>query len=162
MILEIVVATDLKGGIGKDNQLLWHLPADLKYFKETTTGHPIIMGRKTFESIGRPLPNRVNVVLSSKPIDIPGILSFTSLEAAINELQGKYEKAFIIGGGQIYKSSFALPQLKRIHRTLVDTELDADTFFFIPENGFKKTQETAVAKDEKNKFDFKIEIWDRD
>ncbi len=130
MTLSIIVAHDRAGGIGKENALPWHLPADLKHFKETTYGHPILMGRKTFEAIGRPLPGRKNLVLSRRPTqNLPeSVAQFTSLEAALAYTEQAHTKElFIIGGGEIYR--LALPLADRIYLTLVDTQSDADTFF---------------------------------
>jgi dihydrofolate reductase len=125
-MISIIVATDNLGGIGKDNQLLWHLPNDLKRFKFITNNHVIIMGRKTFESIGRVLPNRTNVVVSrNKDLVLDGCVIFSSLEEAINHYAS--EDVFIIGGGEIYKQ--ALPLADKVYLTKVDTELEADTHF---------------------------------
>ncbi|MFM6954842.1 MAG: dihydrofolate reductase, partial [Sphingobacteriaceae bacterium] len=110
--LELVVAVDEQGGIGKNNQLLWHLPADLKHFKEITTGHPIIMGRKTYDSIGRVLPNRRNIVISRQTdLQIEGAEVATSLPDAIS-LVAHEPKAFIIGGAEIFRQ--AMPYVTKI------------------------------------------------
>ena len=107
MILSIVVATGINGEIGKDNKLLWHLPADLKYFKNLTSGHPIIMGRHTFESIGRALPNRRNIVITrQQDLKIEGVDVVHSLEEAI-ALVNDQEEVMVIGGADVYKQ--ALP-----------------------------------------------------
>jgi dihydrofolate reductase len=127
MILSIVVATGNNGEIGKDNRLLWHLPADMKYFKNLTTGHPIIMGRHTYDSIGKPLPNRRNIVITrQKDLLIEGVDVVNSLEDAI-ELVKDAPEIMVIGGADVYKQ--ALPLAKRIYITRVDTEPDADRFF---------------------------------
>lgn len=125
-MISIIVATDLKGGIGKDNALLWHLPNDLKRFKNITSGHPIIMGRKTFDSIGRALPNRLNIVISNnKELRIDGCTVVHSLAEAMDLV--KNEDAFIIGGGNIYEQAMELAD--KIYLTKVDVILDADTYF---------------------------------
>jgi dihydrofolate reductase len=125
--LSLIVATDTENGIGKNNQLLWHLPEDLKFFKRTTSGHTVIMGRKTYESIGKPLPNRRNLVISRQEnLKIEGVEVFANLEDAINACANEKE-AFIIGGGEIYKK--ALPQTHKIYLTKVHHQFDADTFF---------------------------------
>ena len=127
MIVSIVVATGKNGEIGKDNRLLWHLPADMKYFKNLTTGHPIIMGRHTYDSIGKPLPNRRNIVITrQKNLLIEGVDVVNSLEDAI-ELVKDAPEIMVIGGADVYKQ--ALPLTKRIYITRVDTEPDADRFF---------------------------------
>lgn len=105
----IVVAMGLSNEIGADNQLLWHLPKDLKHFKEITTGHPIIMGRKTYESIGKPLPNRTNIVVSRKKDWFQeGILIVGSIKEAIKFAKKMDENIFIIGGGNIYEQTIDL------------------------------------------------------
>lgn len=125
--LSIIVAIASNGAIGKNNELLWHLKADLKHFKAITTGHTIIMGRKTFESIGRPLPKRRNIVISSQDtFAFEGIEVFHSLEEALEAVKTE-EEVFIIGGGQIY--SQAMPLASKLYLTVVEREYDGDTFF---------------------------------
>lgn len=127
MILSIVVAIAENNAIGKDNQLLWHLPADLKHFKQITTGHTIIMGRKTYDSIGRPLPNRRNIVITRNTgLVIEGVEVVNDLAAAMNLCRNEKE-VFIIGGAEIYKH--ALNDTDRIYLTRVHERYDADTFF---------------------------------
>jgi len=124
--LTIVVAIDAKRGIGVDNKLPWHLPEDLAHFKRTTMGHPIIMGRKTFDSIGRPLPNRRNIVISRNPDwKREGVETVSSLEAAI-ALVGDAPSC-IIGGGQIFAE--ALPIANRMVVTEIDKTFACDAFF---------------------------------
>lgn len=133
-ILTIIVATDANNGIGIRNTLPWHLPEDLAHFKRTTSGHPIIMGRKTFESIGRPLPNRRNIVITRNPDwQHEGVETVTSVEAAAalidapeNTTDGEKE-AFIIGGAEIYTT--ALPLCTRMIVTEIDKTFDCDAFF---------------------------------
>jgi dihydrofolate reductase len=163
MKVAIAVATSENNAIGKDNQLLWHLPADLKFFKNTTMGCPVIMGRKTFQSIGRTLPGRKNIVISrdatfnnDKQYDIELV---DSLENALEKLKG-VETVFIIGGGEIYKQ--ALPMTEIVFRTLVHTQIEGDTFF--PElnsNEFKLVWEEKHVADEKNKFDYTFQKFER-
>lgn len=152
MLLSSIVATGLNNEIGKDNKLLWHLPADLKFFKSTTMGSPIIMGRKTFESIGRVLPGRKNIIISrNKELKIEGAEVFASFEEMIKNCD--VEKAFIIGGAEIYKLS--MPFVNEIYRTLVKSNFDADTFFpEIKPNEFELVWEEEHFKDEKNNFDY--------
>ncbi|GAB2685411.1 dihydrofolate reductase DfrA [Mucilaginibacter koreensis] len=124
--ISIVVAKAQNNAIGKDNQLLWHLPADLKHFKDITSGHTIIMGRKTYDSIGRALPNRRNIVVTRQPLQLNGCEVVSSLNEAL-KLCSTEAEAFIIGGAQIYKQ--ALPATHRIYLTEIHQEFEADTFF---------------------------------
>jgi dihydrofolate reductase len=157
MNLAIIVATDLNNAIGKNNQLLWHLPADLKFFKTNTLGCPIIMGRKTFESIGKALPGRKNIVITrSKKLKIEGVFIASSLSQAF-EMAGD-GKAFVIGGAEIYKQ--ALPHVHEIFRTIVKETFDADTFFpEIKTNEFKLVWEECHQPDEKNKYEYCFQKW---
>ena len=159
-MIAIVVATGLNGAIGKDNQLLWHLPADLRFFRLTTTGNPVLMGRKTFESIGRPLPNRRNIVITRQDDFVAdGCETATSVEAAL-ELVKNADPVMVIGGAEIYRH--ALPYCSRIYRTLVETAPEADAFF--PElNPAEWTliDETDHPADEKNPFNCRFQVLDR-
>lgn len=123
----MIAAVGRNRELGKGPDLLWPIPADLKRFKEITTGHSIIMGSKTFESIGRPLPNRTNIVVTRDPdLEVPDVMVVRSLEDAI-DLAGD-DEVFIIGGGQIYAS--ALPLADKLYMTLIDAEEpEADIFF---------------------------------
>jgi dihydrofolate reductase len=130
-MIYIIVAVAENGVIGKSNQLLWKLPAELKFFKETTTGHSIIMGRKTFESIGRPLPNRRNIVVTRQTDFAPeGIEMAHSLEEALGMVPVE-EEAFVIGGAELYKQ--ALPLVQRVYFTRVHNSFEGDVSF--PELG---------------------------
>lgn len=124
--LTIIVAMDRARGIGIDNKLPWHLPEDLAHFKRLTTGHPIIMGRKTYDSIGRPLPNRRNVVITRNPAwQAQGVDSVGSVEEALRLLAGT--PAFLIGGAQIFEQARGLAD--RMIVTEIDKTFDCDTFF---------------------------------
>ena len=132
MKLGLIAAVARNGAIGKDNALLWHLPEDLKFFKRTTLGHPVIMGRKTFESIGRALPGRHNIVITRNAAwRHDGVDVAASLDAALALLADSTEpladEPFVIGGGEIYAQ--ALPRADVIVLTEVDAEFDGDTFF---------------------------------
>lgn len=153
-MITIVVAMGLKNEIGADNQLLWHLPQDLKHFKEITTGHPIIMGRKTYESIGRPLPNRTNIVVSRKKDWFEeGVLIVGSLKEALKFAKKIDENVFVIGGGNIYEQTIDLAD--KLEVTLVKAEINADIFFpKIDLKIWEKTAETCIDKDEKHAYDF--------
>lgn len=126
-LVSIIVAISLNNAIGRNNQLLWHIGEDLKYFKKVTSGHTIIMGRKTWESLGRPLPNRRNIVISRSQKAIEGAEVFPSIEDALAACNTEGE-VFIIGGGEIYKQT--LPIANRLYLTIVAQMIDnADTFF---------------------------------
>lgn len=124
----VVVAAMARGRvIGRAGDMPWHLPADLAHFKALTLGHPVLMGRRTFESIGRPLPGRTNIVISRGCPDLPeGVQLAASLEQAMS-LAGAAEQLMVIGGGQIYQA--ALPLADRLELTLIDARIDGDTFF---------------------------------
>lgn len=126
-LVSLIVAISLNNAIGRNNQLLWHIGEDLKYFKKVTSGHTIIMGRKTWESLGRPLPNRRNIVISRSQKAIEGAEVFPSIEDALAACNTERE-VFIIGGGEIYKQT--LPIANRLYLTIVAQMIDdADTFF---------------------------------
>lgn len=156
----IVVAMDKNNGIGADNDLLWQrdLPADLAHFKRLTTGGSIIMGRKTFESIGRPLPNRENIVVSRTPTGIDGVLTAASLEAAY--ALARYPVS-VIGGGQIYAQS--LDDVDKLYVTYVDAEFPQATVFF-PQINCETWQEVSRdhhEADDKNKYAFDFVEYER-
>ncbi|MBA3662654.1 MAG: dihydrofolate reductase [Bacteroidetes bacterium] len=159
MTIAAIVATDLNNAIGKGNKLLWNLPADLKFFKATTMGCPIIMGRKTYESIGRILPGRRNIIISRNPdYKVTGALVFTTAEEAIKSCSE--ETVFVIGGAEIFK--LTLPFTNIIYRTLVKASFDADVFIpTINENEFKMTWEECNPSDDKNMFDYCFQKWER-
>jgi dihydrofolate reductase len=153
-MISIIVATDKNGAIGKDNALLWHLPNDLKRFKAITTGHPILMGRKTYESIGKPLPNRRNVIITTnKDYKADGCEIVHSLKEAIELCKGA--DIYIIGGGSIYKEAMNIAD--NVYLTLVDIELDADTFLenFDLDNWMLERSEEHLA-DEKHQYNYQF------
>jgi len=124
----IAVISKQKRAMGIKNGLLWKIEGDLPRFKALTTGHPIIMGRKTYESIGRPLPNRTNIVVTRNPeFKVDGVVRAESLEEALEIAKEEKEEIFVIGGGEIYKQ--ALPFTDRLYLTIVNDEPEADTFF---------------------------------
>lgn len=157
----IVVAMGLKNEIGADNKLLWHLPTDLKNFKKLTSNHPIIMGRKTYESIGKPLPNRTNIVVSRKKDWFEeDILIVGSIKEAIKFAKKIDEEIFIIGGGNIYEQTLEVTD--KLEVTQVKAELEADVFFpKIDEKIWQKTNEICHEKDDKNEYDFCFQTWER-
>ncbi len=163
MKISIIVATSINNAIGKNNQLLWHLPADLKFFKTTTMGCPVIMGRKTFQSIGRVLPGRKNIVItrdeSFNATNEFDIKTESSIESALKHLANEQE-VFIIGGGEIYKQ--ALNKVTTIYKTLVNTDIEADVFFSeIDLSQFELVWEEKHLADEKNKFDYTFQKFER-
>ncbi|KQS94161.1 dihydrofolate reductase [Chryseobacterium sp. Leaf394] len=157
----IVVAMGEKNEIGADNRLLWHLPKDLKHFKDLTSGHPIIMGRKTYESIGKPLPNRTNIVVSRKKNWFQeGILIVGSIKEALKFAKKIDENVFIIGGGNIYEQTMEVAD--KLEVTLVKAQLEADTFFpKIDPKIWKLSEEIHHEKDEKNEYDFSFQTYEK-
>jgi dihydrofolate reductase len=126
--VSIIVAISKNGVIGRDNQLPWDIPEDMKSFRQTTAGHPIIMGRKTFESIGRPLPNRLNIVMTRSEDAIEGVTLAHDLdEAIVLAEQSDNNEIFIIGGGNVY--SQAIDKVDRLYLTIVDEDVEGDTKF---------------------------------
>ena len=157
MIILIAAAAE-NNALGKNNDLIWHLPDDFKRFKALTSGHYIIMGRKTFESFPKPLPNRTHIVITrQKNYNPEGCLIVDSLEEAI-EIAPKNEAVFIIGGGEIYKQSIAVAD--KIELTRVHHHFDADTFFpEIDDKKWKLIYEEYHPKDEKHLFDFTFQTY---
>ncbi len=161
-MISLIVATSLNNAIGKANAMLWHLPEDFKFFKNTTWGMPIIMGRKTFESIGKPLSGRTNVIITSnRDWQAEGTITVANINEAIKAAETTNAKEiFITGGGEIYKQT--MPMADKIYRTLVHTEIDGDTFFpEIDESIWGKVFEKNVAADEKHKYDMSFQTWER-
>jgi dihydrofolate reductase len=150
-LISFVVAMAQNRVIGRDNQLPWHLPADLAHFKRLTVGKPIVMGRKVYDSIGRPLPERHNVVLSRDlNLTIPGCTVVNAPEAAL-AAAGPVDEVAVIGGAQIY--ALFLPIVDIIHLTIVEADIPGDTYFpELPERDWKATEESFRAPDEKNLY----------
>ncbi|SJN30637.1 dihydrofolate reductase [Sphingobacterium sp. JB170] len=158
--ITLIVAASKNNAIGKDNKMLWHLPEDFKYFKRTTIGHSIIMGRKTFLSIGKPLPERRNIVLSrdlnfsNYDVDVAN-----SVSEVLNYCRDERE-IFIIGGAQLYEQT--LPIAQKILLTRVHTEIQGDAYFpVLSPQEWKLTSSEKHPKDEKHAYDFTFEVWDR-
>lgn len=153
MSLSIIVAIDENYSIGKNNQLPWHLPADLKYFKAVTTGHTIIMGRKTYESMGKALPNRRNIVVSRQTsLSLPDAELVHSLEEAIS-LCSPDEETFIIGGAEIFKQ--ALPLISCMYITRIHHQFEADTYLEgIDWNEWQEVSRDDREADEKNPYTY--------
>lgn len=155
MKLSIIVATAEQGVIGKDNQLIWHLPEDLKMFRRLTTGHVIIMGRKTFESIGKPLPNRTSIIISRNThYQVEGCFVVSSLEEAVEKAKEiETEEAFIIGGAQIY--ALALDMANTVYLTQVHHNFEGDAFFpILDTNIWIEKERKSFSPDEKNAYAF--------
>lgn len=164
--LSIIVAMANNRAIGKDNKLLWHLPEDLKYFKRITMGKPIIMGRKTFESIGRPLPGRLNIVVTrQQDWQYEGVRVVNSIEEAMKVgeahafLNGD-DEVMMIGGAELYQAT--LPQAQRLYLTRVDTEIDGDAFFpEVDESIWKEIARESFSSSETNPYDYAFCVLER-
>lgn len=155
-MISLIVAVADNNVIGKDNALIWHLPADMKFFKEKTTGHCIITGRKNYESIPekfRPLPNRTNIVITRQPdYHAPGAVIVGSVEAAIDKAkQSGDNEIFIIGGAEIFRQS--LQYADRIYLTVIHHSFEGDVFFpELNKQEWKEVQRSKGPLDEKNKY----------
>jgi len=159
MIITIVVATSENHVIGKDNKLLWYLPNDLKHFKDITTGHTVIMGRKTYESVGKPLPKRRNIIITRQDIVIEGCEVVNSIEAAL-ALCKDDEEVFIVGGAEIYKQ--ALHLTNRIYLTIIHKEFDGDSFFpEIDKSEWNEVYREDYQPDEKNSLPYSFITYER-
>ncbi|KKQ20841.1 MAG: Dihydrofolate reductase [Candidatus Nomurabacteria bacterium GW2011_GWA1_37_20] len=159
-MISLIAAIGKNNELGKNNTLVWSMPTDLKYFRKTTSGHPVIMGRKTFESIGRPMPNRRNIVITrDQNYKKDGIEVAHSLEEALNLVPHKKEEIFIIGGAEIYKQ--AMPIADKLYITHIEAEdKDADAFFpeIIPIVWNEISREERK-KDEKNSFNYTFSVY---
>jgi len=160
-MLTLIAAAAERNELGKDNDLVWHLPLDFKRFKKLTSGHCIIMGRKTFESLPGILPKRKHIVITRQTnYKAEGVVVVSSLEDAIELAKSEDESPFIIGGGEIYKQSIGLADA--IELTRVHTNVEADTFFpEIDEQKWVLTNEEIIKKDDKHKFDFSFLTYKR-
>jgi len=163
MIISLVVAASENNVIGKNNQLLWHLPKDMKFFKNVTWAMPVVMGRKTFESMGsKPLSGRKNIVITRKPDwHAEGVAVVNGLDAAMalaNELD--YKEIFVIGGGEIYMIAFQ--KANKIYITRVHAELEGDTYFpVIEKNDWSLVSKVDNPADEKHAYPFSFQLWER-
>ena len=154
MIVSLIAAMDKNRLIGRENGLPWHLPADFKHFKQVTMGKPVVMGRKTFESIGKPLPGRKNIIISGSGFEAPDVIIVDSIEAAMAEVYDA-EEVMIIGGASFYQQMIA--NARRMYLTYVDAECEGDAWF--PEfnlSDWEVVSEESFQADEKNNYDFKI------
>ncbi len=161
-MIKILVAFDENRVIGKNNELIWHLPADLKRFKALTTGHVIIMGRKTFDSIGKPLPNRTTIVISRTiGLQIEGVICTTSIEEAILKAKSlSREDIFIVGGAEIYALSLTVAD--QILVTQLHDIFEGDAFFpEIPASEWEVTEKERGVTDEKNTYQYSYLTYSR-
>ena len=159
MMISLIAAMAADRVIGMDNAMPWHLPADLAWFKRQTLDKPVIMGRRTWESIGCPLPGRLNIVISSQPGDAEGVSWVTSIDEAL-QAAGEVDEVMVIGGGRIYEQ--LLPRADRLYLTHIDAEVVGDTTFpdFEPEE-WQSTFSEFHDADEKNSHSFCFEILQR-
>ena len=158
--ISLVVAASDNNAIGKNNQLLWNLPNDLKFFKNTTWGFPVIMGRKSFESVKKPLPGRTNIVVTSnKDWKYETVIRVDNLEDGIQKAaETNSKQVFIIGGGEIYKQSMDIADV--IYLTRVHAQLEGDTFFpVIDESKWQLTSNQHFEADEKHAYSYSFQIW---
>ncbi|MBE0422329.1 MAG: dihydrofolate reductase [Lutibacter sp.] len=160
-MVTIMAAIAANNALGKDNQLIWHLPADLKRFKKTTLNHAVIMGRKTYESLGKPLPERTNIVITrDKNYKVEACIVANSLEGALKAAAEADENPFILGGAEIYKQ--AMPYADRLDITFVHRQFEADVFFpEIDKTIWKETSREDFKADENNKYDYSFITFER-
>lgn len=166
MVVSLIVAVSENKVIGKDNDLVWHLPNDMKLFRDTTKGHFVIMGRKNYESIPhkyRPLPSRTNVIVTRQDdYKAKGCLVVNSVEKAIEIAQKAGDKEpFVIGGGQIYKHAIENNLVDRIYLTRVHTEIDGDTYFDDLDDSWKLVHTDLHPSDDKHSFAFTFQTFER-
>lgn len=162
MIISLVVAASTNNVIGKDNRLLWHLPNDLKFFKNTTWAMPVIMGRKTFDELGKPLTGRTNIVVSrKKEWSAPGVTVVQSLKDAATAASATDAKEmFVIGGGEIYRET--LPTADKVYLTRVHANLEGDTFFpELPESTWRLFSNLDFPADAKHAYPYSFQCWVR-
>lgn len=161
-MITIIAAIGQNNELGKNNDLIWHLPADLKRFKKVTSGHHIIMGRNTFESIGKPLPNRTTVIITRNDNYFKeGCLIANSIEQALELAKGD-DEIYIIGGAQIYQQAIVSDLVDKLDITIVHESFDADVFFpEIDKTKWKETSREDFKADEKNKFDYSFVSYEK-
>lgn len=157
MTRSIIVARAENRVIGKDNQLIWHMPHDLKHFKETTSGHYVLMGRKSFESLGKPLPNRLNIIITrNKGYAAEGALVVHSLDDALQLAEEqKQQEVFILGGGEIYRQALDRQLVDKIYLTEIKDPFEGDTFFpELNKEEWKEISREEYQADHKNPHDY--------
>lgn len=161
-MISLLVAMDKNHVIGRDNDLPWHLPKDLKFFKELTTGHHVIMGRRTYDSIGKPLPNRTNWIITTEKSGYPEEVNLIHDMETIKKMNNEKpeEEFFVIGGGNVFKQ--VLPFADRMYITWIDESFEGDTFFPVfPEEEWTLSKKEKGPKDEKNPYDYYFLQYDR-
>jgi dihydrofolate reductase len=160
MTVSLVVAASTNNVIGRDGELPWHLPDDLRHFKRITTGKPVIMGRKTFESIGRPLPDRQNIVMTRDPDYAAEGCDVVASVAEAMDVAGDADEVMVIGGGQVYRDF--LPRADRIYMTRVQAEVQGETRFpKIEGNTWRLVSAEHHAADERHEYDFEMMVFER-
>ena len=164
-MISLIVARTQNHIIGKENQMPWHLPRDLAWFRQNTLEKPVIMGRKTYESIGRLLPKRPNIILSRSGFEVEGAYSATNLEQAV-EIAQRFANAeyanfevMIIGGGELFKQ--ALPMAKRLYLTEIQAEITGDTYFEFDEENWQQISSERVEADAQNAYACQFMIFER-
>nr|WP_209125037.1 dihydrofolate reductase [Alkalihalobacillus sp. BA299] len=160
-MISFLVAMDKNRVIGKDNDLPWRLPADLAYFKKVTMGHPIVMGRKTYESIGRPLPGRENIIITrNQNYSAEGCTVLHSLDDVKKVIDDSTKEVFIIGGAEIFKEAF--PIADKLYITHIDEAFEGDTYFpAFSDQEWKEVSREKGVKDEKNPYDYYFSVYER-
>ena len=155
------MAASENGVIGRQDDLPWHLPDDFRYFKRTTLHHSILMGRKTYQILGKALPKRRNIVITrNQNLELPDAEVVYSLEEALKSCEGE-EEVFIIGGGMIYQKGLDLGVVDKIYLTVVHTEIDGDTYFHMPDSGWKKVSSERHEVDDRHVYAFTFEVHER-
>jgi dihydrofolate reductase len=161
MLISLLVAAAENNVIGKENRLPWHLPKDLKFFKNLTWGMPVVMGRKTFESFNKPLAGRRNIVITrQKDWTREGVIVVNDLPSALEAArETDANEVFVIGGGEIFRE--VLPQAGRVYLTRVHSQVDGDILFPELNDDWKLTKSMPMQKDEKHAYDFTFQQWEK-
>ena len=160
--ISLIVAASENNAIGMKGQLLWSLPNDMRFFKNKTWGTTVVMGRKTYESVDKPLPGRFNIVITTQPgWNAEGVIVASSLEESIEKAKATHcKEIFIIGGGEIYKQSMNIAD--KIYMTRVHAQLEGDTYFpVIDEKDWKLVASIDFNKDEKHAYNYSFQTWER-
>lgn len=161
-MISLIVAASTNNAIGKNGQLLWHLPIDLKFFKDTTWGMPVVMGRKTFEAVNKPLPGRINIVITKQPgWTADNVTVVKDIDEALQKAgETNCNEIFIIGGGEIYKQTMDISD--RIYMTRVHAELEGDTYFpVIDSSKWELKNNIDFPTDVKHAYAFSIQSWEK-
>ena len=159
MLVSMIVAMTRNGVIGKDNAMPWHLPADLAYFKQTTLGKPIVMGRNTFNSIGRALPGRRNIIVSASLTEAPNGTEVVASPSAALALLKDEPEVMVMGGGQLYQAF--LPLSQRLYLTQIEADIAGDTYFPFIAADWQLVSEQWRAADERNEYDCRFQVYQR-